>query len=313
MKPAIQTNNLVKRYGDVTAVDRVTLRVERGEIYSFLGLNGAGKTTTIRLLLGMVRPTSGEAQLLGRTIGSGDPDPWGSVGYLVETADAYPELTVRENLEVMRRLRPGTASKAVDGVIERLGLTAYADRRAGTLSLGNAQRLGVAKALLHNPELLILDEPANGLDPAGIVEIRHLLIQLAQEQGVTIFMSSHNLSEVSRLAHRIGIIHEGQLIQELGVAELEHNRWQRLVIGVRDSQGARAALLDAGFSAAVTSNGTIEISDNVAIEQPDRIATRLVHAGHAPTMLVTQQENLEDYFMRLVGMGRDNVNGDNVK
>ena len=122
MKPAIETNNLVKRFGDVTAVDGLSLRVAQGEIYSFLGLNGAGKTTTIRLLLGMVKPTSGEARILGRRIGSGDRNPWGAVGYLVETADAYPELTVRENLEVMRRLRPGTTADAVERVVERLGL-----------------------------------------------------------------------------------------------------------------------------------------------------------------------------------------------
>jgi ABC-2 type transport system ATP-binding protein len=172
------------------------LRVAQGEIYAFLGLNGAGKTTTIRLLLGMVKPTSGAARVLGTRIRVGERKPWGSVGYLVETADAYPELTVRENLEVMRRLRPGTARYAVNRVIERLGLAEYADRRAGTLSHGNAQRLGLAKALLHNPELLILDEPANGLDPAGIVEIRNLLIELARDQGVTVFMSSHILGEV---------------------------------------------------------------------------------------------------------------------
>lgn len=307
MIPAVETKDLTKRYGDVTAVDGLSLRVERGEIYSFLGLNGAGKTTTIRLLLGMVRPTAGKARLLGREIGPGRRDLWASIGYLVETADAYPELTVRENLEVMRRLRPGTGSTAVDGVIEKLGLTAYANRRAGTLSLGNAQRLGVAKALLHDPQLLILDEPANGLDPAGIVEIRRLLIQLAQEKGVTIFMSSHNLGEVSRLAQRIGIIHEGQLIQELDVAQLERNRRRRLVVGARDNHGARDALLDAGFSPVLTPKGNIEIRDKVAIEQPDRIATRLVRAGHAPTMLVTEQEELEDYFMRLVGLDGDNV------
>lgn len=305
MKPAIETHKLAKKYGDVTAVDGLSLRVERGEIYAFLGLNGAGKTTTIRLLLGMVRPTSGEAWLLGRNVGTGSRGPWRSVGYLVETADAYPELTVRENLEIMRRLRPGTGSKAVDRVIEQLGLAHYANRRTGTLSLGNAQRLGVAKALLHDPQLLILDEPANGLDPAGIVEIRHLLIQLARERGVTIFMSSHNLGEVSRLAQRIGIIHEGQLIQELDVAQLQRNRRRRLLIGARDSRGARAALRDAGFSTALTSANTIEIRDSVAIEQPDNIATRLVQAGHPPTMLFTEQEDLEDYFMRLVGLDGD--------
>jgi ABC-2 type transport system ATP-binding protein len=221
---------------------------------------------------------------------------------LVETADAYPELTVRENLEAMRRLRPGTEPKAVDRVIERLGLTEYADRRAGTLSHGNAQRLGLAKALLHNPELLILDEPALGLDPAGIVEIRNLLIELAQDHGVTVFMSSHILGEVSRLAKRIGIIHQGRLLQELDVDELERNRRRRLVVRTRDCQAARSVLLSAGFSAEMTSDGTVEIKDTAAIERPDDIATRLVNAGHAPTMLDVEEEDLEHYFLRLVGM-----------
>jgi ABC-2 type transport system ATP-binding protein len=302
MNTAIETNNLVKRYGDVTAVDDLSLRVARGEIYAFLGLNGAGKTTTIRLLLGMVRPTSGEARVLGARIRVGGKKPWDSVGYLVETPDAYPELTVRENLEAMRRLRPGTEPKAVDRVIERLGLSAYADRRAGTLSHGNAQRLGLAKALLHNPELLILDEPALGLDPAGIVEIRHLLSELAQEQGVTVFMSSHILGEVSRLAKRIGIIHQGRLLQELDVDELERNRRRRLVVRTRDCQAARSVLLSAGFSADITADGAIEVKDKAAMERPDDIATRLVNAGHAPMMLNVEEEDLEHYFLRLVGM-----------
>lgn len=307
MNTAIETNNLVKRYGDVTAIDGLSLRVARGEIYAFVGLNGAGKTTTIRLLLGMVRPTSGEARVLGTRIRIGDKKPWDSVGYLVETADAYRELSVRENLEAMRRLRPGTEPKAVDRVIERLGLTAYAHRRAGTLSLGNAQRLGVAKALLHGPELLILDEPALGLDPAGIVQIRSILIELAREQGVTVFMSSHILGEVSRLAKRIGIIHQGRLLQELDVDELEGNRRRRLVVRTRDCQAARSVLLSAGFSVDTTSEGTIEVKDNAAIERPDDIATRLVNAGHAPTMLDVEEEDLEHHFLRLVGMDRGNA------
>jgi ABC-2 type transport system ATP-binding protein len=302
MDTAIETNNLVKRYGAVTAVDRLSLRVARGEIYAFLGLNGAGKTTTIRLLLGMVRPTSGEACVLGAKIRVGDKKPWDAVGYMVETPDAYPELTVRENLEAARRLRPGAEPKAVDRVIERLGLAEYADRRAGTLSHGNGQRLGLAKALLHNPALLILDEPANGLDPAGIVEIRNLLIELARNQGVTVFMSSHILGEVSRLAQRIGIIHQGRLLQELDVDELERNRRRRLVLRTRDGQAARSVLLGAGFSAEITSQGSIEVQDTAAIERPDDIATRLVNAGHAPTMLNVEQEDLEHYFLRLVGM-----------
>jgi ABC-2 type transport system ATP-binding protein len=306
MNVAIETNNLMKRYGDVTAVDDLSLRVERGEIYAFLGLNGAGKTTTIRLLLGMVRPTSGEARVLGTRIGIRNKKPWDAVGYLAETPNAYPELSVRENLDAMRRLRPGTEPKAVDRVIERLGLTAYADRRAGTLSLGNAQRLGLAKALFHNPELLILDEPANGLDPAGIVEIRNLLVNLAQEQGVTVFMSSHILAEVSRLAQRIGIIHQGRLLQELDIAELQRNRRRRLVIRARDIQMARAVLGNAGFAAEITSAGVVEVRDPGAVERPDDIATQLVNAGHPPTMLDVEQEDLEHYFLRLVGLEGEN-------
>ncbi len=304
MNLAIETKNLVKRYGQVTAVDDLSLTVYRGEIYAFLGLNGAGKTTTIRLLLGMVKPASGEACVLGTRIRLGGKKPWESVGYLVETPDSYPELSVRENLEAMRRLRPGTGPKAVDRVIEQLGLGAYADRRAGTLSHGNAQRLGLAKALMHQPELLLLDEPANGLDPAGIVEIRELLIELVRKQGVTVFMSSHILGEVARLADRIGIIHQGRLIQELDVDELERNRQRRLLIQTRDGEAARAALVNAGYSVEMTTNSTIEVRDDAGVERPDDIATVLVKAGHAPTMLYVEQEDLEHYFLRLIGMGR---------
>jgi ABC-2 type transport system ATP-binding protein len=277
------------------------LQVNRGEIYAFLGLNGAGKTTTIRLLLGMVKPTSGEAYVLGKRIHFGEVKPWDSVGYLVETADAYPQLTVRENLEAMRRLRPGTQPNAVEEVIERLGLSAYAERRSGTLSLGNAQRLGLAKALLHNPLLLMLDEPANGLDPAGIVEIRNLLLSLAREQGVTIFVSSHILGEVSRLATRLGIIHQGRLIQELGVDELKRIPRGRLRVRTRDSKLALPILLEAGYVAEMAQDGAIEVMGTAALDQPDEIASLLVYAGCAPTMLNVEQEDLEHYFLKLVG------------
>lgn len=302
MNTAIETNHLGKKYRRVTAVDDLSLRVARGEIYAFLGLNGAGKTTTIRMLLGMVKPTAGEAWVLGTRIRTGERKPWRSVGYLVETPDAYPDLTVRENLEVMRRLRPGTPRPAVDRVIEQLGLATYADRRTGTLSHGNVQRLGLAKALLHNPELLILDEPANGLDPAGIVEVRNLLIDLVATRGVTIFMSSHILAEVSRLAQRIGIIHGGRLLQELDADELENNRRQRLVVAARELPAACAVLVTAGFTAGITGDGAIQVTDRLAIERPDDVATRLVHAGCPPTMLAVEQEDLEAYFLRLVGM-----------
>ncbi len=303
MNAAIETHNLGKRYGEVTAVDGLSLRVGRGEIYAFLGLNGAGKTTTIRMLLGLVKPTAGEAIVLGTPVRNGSHKLWASVGYLVETPHAYPELSVRQNLEVMRRLRPGTPPQAVDRVIDLLGLAPYAERRSGTLSLGNAQRLGLAKALLHKPELLILDEPANGLDPAGIVEIRKLLIELAHEERVTVFISSHILGEVARLADRIGIIHEGRLLQELDVAELEQHRRRRLLVRARDIEAAQTVLTNAGFAAQINDGKMIELREETAVEQPDDIAARLAHAGHAPTMLIVEREELEHYFLRLVGMG----------
>ncbi|MDP3629867.1 MAG: ABC transporter ATP-binding protein [Actinomycetota bacterium] len=215
----IATSGLTKRYRDVLAVDALELDVRRGEIYGFLGRNGAGKTTTIRMLLGLIRPTSGDVSVLGQRVREGDQTWLGRVGYLVETATAYPNLTVRENLDIQRRLT-GAPRGAVDDAIERLSLGTYADRRAGQLSLGNKQRLSLARALLHAPEVLLLDEPANALDPAGIVEVREMLRALANEQGVTVFMSSHILAEVAHLADRIGIVHEGRLIEESGRDEL---------------------------------------------------------------------------------------------
>jgi len=305
MNLTIETDNLVKRYGDVTAVDRLSLQVAEGEIYAFLGLNGAGKTTTIRMLLGMIRPTSGTARVLQTRVRLGSREPWAMVGHLVEIPYAYPELTVYENLEVSRRLHPGTQPKAVDQVIEQLGLAAYADRRAGTLSQGNAQRLGLAKALLHRPRLLILDEPANGLDPAGIVEIRELLLELTRKEGVTVFMASHILAEVSRLARRIGIIHEGRLLQELEIDELEQNRRKRLLLRARDIHAACQALTSAGYPAEILSDGVIELKNSASIDHPDDIASLLVQAGTPPTQLLVEQEDLEQYFLRLVGMDGD--------
>jgi ABC-2 type transport system ATP-binding protein len=301
MNLAIETEDLGKRYGDVTAVDRLSLRVAEGEIYAFLGLNGAGKTTTIRLLLGMIKPTAGRATVLGAGVRLGSREPWASVGYLVETPRCYPELTVRENLEVARRLHPGTPRPAVSQAIERLGLAPYADRRAGTLSHGNAQRLGLAKALLHEPRLLVLDEPANGLDPAGIVEIRALLLELTRERGVTVFMSSHILAEVARLAGRIGIIHLGRLLQELDVEELERNRQRRLLVRVRDVEAARRALAAASQASALLPDGALELASADAVANPDDIASLLVRAGVPPTHLVVEEEELEQYFLRLIG------------
>jgi ABC-2 type transport system ATP-binding protein len=220
----------------------------------------------------------------------------------VEIPRAYPELTVRENLEVARRLHPGTAPGGVSEIIERLRLAEYADRRAGTLSHGNAQRLGLARALMHRPRLLILDEPASGLDPAGIVEIRRLLLDLTREQGVTVFMSSHILAEVARLAQRIGIIHKGRLLQELTMDELEHNRHRRLLIRSRDIQAAYQTLTSAGHPALVLQDGTLELKSASSIDRPDEVNSLLVSAGTPPTHLAMEEEDLEQYFLRLIGV-----------
>ncbi len=299
MNYAIETNNLTKNYRDVCAVDSVGLRVKQGEIYGFLGLNGAGKTTTIRALLGMIRPSAGNVKVLGQALGPDGRGPWAKVGHLVESPSTYPELSVRENLDIARRLHQIRNPKVVDDIIERLGIASYADRKAGTLSMGNLQRLGLARALLHSPELLILDEPANGLDPAGVVEIRELLRTLVHENGVTIFMSSHILTEVDRLATRIGIIHKGKLIDELDANKLEGLRAKKLAVSARDLEGAMQAIIHAGYVSATKMDHSILIEEPKAVEVPDDVARILVNAGTPPTHLAVVQENLEEYFLRL--------------
>jgi ABC-2 type transport system ATP-binding protein len=300
MRYAIETNELTKIFGQVRAVDSLDLRVGQGEIYGFLGLNGAGKTTTIRALLGMIHPSLGSVKVLGQPVGPNGRGPWQQVGHLVEMPSAYPDLTVLENLEVARRLQRISDQQATQRILERLGLAPYKNRKAGVLSTGNLQRLGLARALLHEPDLLILDEPANGLDPAGVVEIRELLKRLVQERGTTIFMSSHILTEVDRLATRIGIIHQGRLLEELGTAKLEELRSRRLEVRTRNLKAAQQVLNKAGFSVKI-GDGSISLFEARALDAPDEVATLLVKAGVPPIMLDVVHEELEEYFLRLTG------------
>jgi ABC-2 type transport system ATP-binding protein len=299
----IATRALTKRYRDVLAVDSLDLDVRRGEVYGFLGRNGAGKTTTIRMLLGLIRPSAGEVTVLGRRIVPGETSVFGHVGYLVETATAYPDLTVRENLDIQRRLT-GSSRTAVTEAIALLRLESNADRRAGQLSLGNKQRLSLARALLHSPDLLVLDEPANALDPAGIVEVRELLRTLATERGVTVFMSSHILAEVAHIADRIGIVHDGRLLEELDREELHAKG--RAYVDVRVSDPDRAAMLlrDAGFAqverAAEDEGTALRVFD--ATDRSAEIARLLVGAGLELTSLTPTAEDLETYFLRLTGV-----------
>jgi ABC-type multidrug transport system ATPase subunit len=297
---AIEFRSVSKRYGEVAAVSDLELEVRRGEIYGFLGRNGAGKTTTIRMLLGLVRPSSGDVEVLGRRVRPGTSGVFGRVGYLVETATAYPNLTVRENLDIQRRLTR-MPEAAVADVIERLRLGECADRRAGVLSLGNKQRLALARALLHRPELLILDEPANALDPAGIVEIRELLQGLASEQGVTVFMSSHILTEVAQLADRLGIVQDGRLLEELDRDQLRAKQRPYVDVGVSQPEQAAALLASAGFAQVERIESHLHVFD--AWDRVPDIARALLEAGLDFTGLAPVQEDLETYFLRLTGDG----------
>ncbi len=294
----IETNKLTKRYGDTLAVDHVSMHVKKGEIYGFLGLNGAGKTTTIRLLLGLIKPDSGTCSLF-------ETDPkqstkiWNDVGYLIETPSSYPNLSVYENLEVIFKLRGLGDKSVIDEIIDRLKLTPYKNKKEKNLSLGNKQRLGLAKALMHRPKLMLLDEPINGLDPAGIVEIRELLIELAEKHGTTIFLSSHILSEIAKLTTRIGVIHNGALIKEMKSSELQEQIIKKLCISTSDNKKASELLRKNGFENS-TVNGTIELFSKEAIASPEAIATLLVENQVPPKQLYVFEEDLEHYFLRII-------------
>lgn len=300
MDEIIKTDNISRYFRKVKAVERISLCIRKGEIFGFLGLNGAGKTTTIRMLLGMISPTSGRAFLKGSEVNPGKTGLWKDIGYLVEIPYSYPGLTVRENLEIVRRMRFISDRTSVTRVIDTLKLNAYAERKAKHLSSGNAQRLGLAKALIHNPEILIMDEPSNALDPAGIVEIRELLKDLAFNHGVTIFVSSHILGEISKLATRIGIIHQGHLLQEMDTDELKQLLQRRLLISTLDNKAAKSMLLKQGYPVTGSDQGILEIKSEQATNHPEIIASILVHAGLPPTLLKVDEEDLESYFLRII-------------
>lgn len=294
----IHTELLTKTYAAKTAVDRVSITVTQGEIYGFLGLNGAGKTTMIRMLLGMTSPDNGKRYLFGKPVGS-DLSIWNDVGYLVEAASGYPQLSVIENLQIASYYRGITDRHFISDIIQRLHLGVFQNRKAKELSMGNLQRLALAKALFHKPKLLILDEPINGLDPAGIVEVRNLLTDLARN-GSTIFISSHILSEIAKLATRIGIIHNGKMICEMSTAELTRQLRRKLLVDTRDNKDALAELASQQISSSINEDGVIEITDAIAIETRDKISKLLVHADLPPRQLYLYEEDLENYFLRLI-------------
>ena len=300
MENIIVTERLSKAYGDIKAVNDLSINVRKGEIYGFIGLNGAGKTTTIRMLLGMNKASSGQAYINGKKLDGDNLNLWKEIGYLVEIPYSYPKLTVRENLEISRRYRFINDKSAIDVVMDKLRISKYANRKANNLSLGNAQRLGLAKALIHNPSILILDEPSNGLDPAGIYEIRELLKELTENQGVTVFVSSHILGEVSKFSSRIGIIDEGYLIQELNASELESRCEKKFLVSTRNNDLAKLVLNQNGYNIYNNKDNIMEITDGSAIANADKIASLLSSKGCPPQLLYPEEENLESYFLRII-------------
>ena len=251
------------------------------------------------MLLGMIKPTSGSAKINGTTVSAGSYQLWSDVGYMVETPYAYPEITVFENLEIIRNLRGIRDKTATHRMIQKLSLQAHANKKAKNLSLGNAGRLGIAKALIHEPKILLLDEPTNGLDPEGIVEVRNLLRSMAHEQGVTIFISSHLLVEISMIADRIGIIHGGSLISEMNANEFEQMRHKTLLINTNDNQRALHFLKQKGY-AVLEQDQLLRCADKTAVEKPEDVAVLLVNAGYPPKHIQVEHEDLETYFLRVI-------------
>lgn len=293
----ITTSGLTRRFGKLTAVDSVDLAVECGSVYGFLGPNGAGKTTTIRLLLGLIHPHAGHVRLFDSSLQSGRIELLRRVGALVESPSLYPHLTGRENLEVTRRLIAGKRQR-IDEVLRIVRLEEAADRLVKGYSTGMKQRLGLALALLGEPELLILDEPTNGLDPAGIREMREFICRLPQEHGITVFLSSHLLSEVEQMATHIGIIDKGRLLFQGTPDELQAQLNPQVKLGVDRPDEAARILTQAGWS--VRSNGGRQLC--VAVNGQSDVAminAQLTGGGVNVFQLSLEQPSLEDIFLEL--------------
>lgn len=287
----VVTDGLTKRYGEHLAVDAVSMRVAAGEIYGFLGPNGAGKTTTLRMLAGLIRPTSGTATVRGRT--PGDPAVLRRIGVLIEGPGFYPYLSGRDNLRVLARYR-GHDGAAVEAALARVGLADRADDRFRTYSLGMKQRLGVGAALLGHPDLLILDEPTNGLDPAGLAEMRTLIVDLAAD-GHTVLLSSHQLAEVQEICHRVGVISGGRLLAESTVAEL---RGTASLLVRAEPVSVAAAAIGAVVDAPVRPAGAGLRVETTAAAAP-AVARAVLAAGADLLELRVDEKSLEEVFFEM--------------
>ncbi|MFF2086747.1 ABC transporter ATP-binding protein [Nocardia sp. NPDC058176] len=290
----VVTTELTKRYGEHSAVDAVSMRVAAGEIYGFLGPNGAGKTTTLRMLAGLIRPSAGTATVHG--LAPGDPDGLRRIGVLIEGPGFYPYLSGRDNLRVLARYR-GYGGTEVEAALARVGLTDRADDRFRTYSLGMKQRLGVGAALLGDPDLLILDEPTNGLDPAGLADMRTLIVDLAAD-GHTILLSSHQLAEVQEICHRVGVISGGRLLAESTVAELRGTA--TLFVRAEPVDLALAAIRATTDTPARASADGIRVEMSAAMAPV--LARAVVSSGADLLELRVDEKSLEEVFFEMTAV-----------
>lgn len=301
----LRTRNLSKQYGQRLAVDNLNLEVQRGEIFGFLGPNGAGKTTTIRMMLGLIAPTGGSVEILGSDVLAHRAQVLPRVGALVEAPALYLYLSGRDNLRAVGSALGGVHRSRIDYVLELVGLQNRQKDRVRAYSLGMKQRLGVAIALLQNPDLLVLDEPANGLDPAGIVEMRDLMHRLSAE-GKTVFISSHLLPEVQQICTRVAIINLGKLVTESTIEELTNGRGEFAVTLERAREALAVVQAQTwGKEAHLDNNGAL-----VTAAPGNRgrdLNLFLVQAGFAPDTITQATQNLEDVFLRLTGNGYGGV------
>ena len=291
----VETHSLTRRYGSgVLAVDSVDMSVRRGEVYGFLGPNGAGKTTTLRMLVGLIRPTSGTATVAGHA--PGDPEGLKRIGSLIESPGLYPYLSGRENLRVVADLA-GVGQKRVDEVLDIVELTSRAGRKFGTYSTGMKQRLGVAAALLKDPELLILDEPTNGLDPQGMAEMRKLIKDIGQSDR-TVLLSSHLLGEVEQICDRVGVISNGRLVKQSTVQELVGE--EGVLVRAQPLDQAETILARMFGAGAVTrQDGAFHLKTRPA--DSVEINRQLTSAGLAVSELRPFERSLEEVFFQLTG------------
>lgn len=296
MEYVVQTNHLSKRFGNEYAVKNLNLSIPKGEIYGFLGPNGAGKSTTIRMLLGLMKPTSGTVQIFGQDLKEHRQQILRKIGSLVETPSYYPHLTAFENLEVLRKILVDFPSEErIMEVLEIVKLSAVANKKVKGFSLGMKQRLGIAASLLNKPQLLILDEPTNGLDPSGIIEIRRLIKRLPEEYGMTVFISSHLLSEIEQIATRVGIITKGKMIFQDSIASMLSVAKPKIQLKVKNIEQAWRTLLAKGIQAERHEERLL-LSRCLDEEVAD-IVRLLVEKGHSIYRVEEKKQSLEEIFL----------------